>query len=626
MQQIRSVVQNLKISVVLACVTAVVAVQTAIAGVPAALSQAPQGAQMVIIIPSMSEFSGKLAMMNQTLGLDVDELTDALGSFKAEAGIGDGLDDSGSALFVIYDLASSIDTGAEPDVVMVLPVTDYQAFIASFQAEDAAAHTGEGVIAVTLPDGQDGFAKEAGGYAILGNRETVVANYTAGGDADAIADQVGELGQHYLGNSDIAVYVDVAALAPVLNDAIDKGVAEMHSEFDQIAQSGMMQASDLETMKVVFKLYETAGKAIINSANGLVMSLDLSEDGVGLTHAIQFKPDSPVSPYLSGGGEGSSSILARLPKGPYIAAMAIDTESLTISKLMEAVMAEMPEGNAQLDMYRKAMPMVKQIKQYAGVFYTPDPNALMTGSGVLNMLQTYKVDDGPAYLAQARDYIKGMNGTSIPMGMPMGGGAGGGGNATITYTTSYTENALQLDGVQVDQYKMNVQMPPEMMMQMGPAAGMMQMFTNFDGYVAQTDGYYLSSTTLDQQLITQGLATGKSGDGMGSDDTLARVRENAVPPGAAAEGYLSFAGIIETVGPMAAMFGMPAVQAPADLPPVAMGLGIQGDSTALRFYVPNETTKFIIGTVKDVQAQMMGGPGGPGNDPYGGDGAPPPPF
>ena len=97
MQQIRSVVRNIGTGMVVACATAIVAVQSALAGVPAALSQASEGAQLVVIIPSMSEFSGKLAMINQTLGLEIDELTDALGSFKAEAGITGGLDDTGSA-------------------------------------------------------------------------------------------------------------------------------------------------------------------------------------------------------------------------------------------------------------------------------------------------------------------------------------------------------------------------------------------------------------------------------------------------------------------------------------------------------------------------------------------------
>ncbi len=626
MQQIRSVVRSIKVSVAVACVTAGVALQSASAGVPAALSQAPEGAQVVIIVPSLSDFSSKLAMLNQTLGLDLDELTDALGAFKAEAGITDGLDDAGSALFVIRDLATAIQTEQEPDVLMVLPVTDYQAFIASFQGEGdapAAAATAAGVTTVVLPDGQDGFAKESGGYAILGNTEQAVANYAAGGDAEAIGNRVGELGQHYLNNCDVAAYVDLAALAPALNEAIDKGIAEMDANFDQMAQGGMMQASDLETMQTFMSLYASAGKAIVNSADGLVIALDISEHGIGITDAIQFKPDSPVMKYLPGGGPGTSSILARLPKGPYIAAGAYDAQSLAFSDLMEAMMAEMPEGNAQFDIYRKAMPLVKQIQQYAGVFYTPDPNALMTGSGALNMLQTYKVDDSAAYLAQTKAYISSMNGTSIPMAIPS---ADGGEPPAMTYTTSYTDNALQLDGVQVDQYSMEVQMPPELMMQMGPAAGIMQMFTNFTGYATQADGHYLATTTLDQQLITSGLATGKTGDGMGTGDALAAVRKKAIPPGGAAEVYLSFAGIIDTVGPMAAMFGMPAIQAPEDLPPIALGLGIQGNSSAARFYVPNETTKFIIDTVKDVQAQMMGGPGGPGQQPQYGPGAPPPPF
>lgn len=164
-------------------------------------------------------------------------------------------------------------------------------------------------------------------------------------------------------------------------------------------------------------------------------------------------------------------------------------------------------------------------------------------------------------------------------------------------------------------------------MQMGPAAGFMTMFTNFTGYATQADGYYLASTTLDQQLMAKGLATGKTGDGMGAGDTLAQVREKAIPDGAVAEVYISLGGIAETVGPMAMMFGMPPIEVPQDLPPVAMGLGLNGTSAAGRLYVPNDTTRFIIGTVKDIQSQMMGGPGAPrGPGQPQGPGAPPPPF
>ncbi len=623
MQQVQKVVHRIKSCVVVASVTVLTAVQGVTADVPAALSQAPQGAQLVVIIPSMSNLSGKLAMLNQTLGIDEEEMADVLGAFKAEVGIGDGLDDAGSALLVIGDLASTIDTAEKLDLMLILPVTDYPAFIASFQ-EEGAAPAGEGVTAVTLPDGQAGFARESGGYAILGGTEQAVTDYTPGGDANAIGSRVGQLGQQYLGSCDAAAYLDLEALAPVLAKKIDEGIAKALVEFDQAAQGGMMNASDIETMQTMLALYATAGKAIVGSAQGIAITLDINEHGVGITDSIQFKPDSLVMKYLPGGGDGTASILARLPKGSFIAAGAYDAKALAVSELLESVMAVLPADNAQTELYRKAIPLAKQIQQYAGVFYTPAPNALMTGTGALNMLQTYKVQDSATYLTQTKEYITSLNGTSIPMAVP----AAQGEELAMTYTTSYTDNALQLDGVQIDQYSINVQMPQQMMMQMGPAAGIIQMFTNFNGYATEADGYYLASTTLDQQLIAKGLATGKTADGMGTDDSLAQVREKAIPEGAAAEFYLSFAGIIETVGPMAAMFGMPAVEAPADLPPVAFGLGIQGNSTAARFYVPNETTKFIISTAKDVQAQMMGGQAGPDDpnaQPYD-DGAPPPPF
>lgn len=624
MQAIRSLVSHVKLWGVAATVAAVAAVQPVSAGVPAALSQAPRDAQLVFIVPSMSQFSGKLAMLNQNLGLDIPELADALGAFKAVTGIGDALNDTGSGMLVIHDMASVIGTGAEPDILLILPVTDYAAFVASFQ-EEGAAPAGAGVTQVAMPDGQTGFARESGGYAILGSKEDAVANFTPGGDAGVIGNRVGTLGAKCLSECDAAVYIDLEALAPTLVPKIDQAIAGMNTNMNDAAQMGMMDPSGLEMMNAMMPLYASAAKSVLQSSEGVVFALDISEHGVGITKAANFKADSAVMKYLPGGNGNIGSVLARLPQSSYIAAAAFDAEAIAFSDLMEAAINAMPQDNAQFELYRKALPMVKQIQQYAGVFYTPAPDAMMTGTGALNMLQTYKVKDSAGYMQQTKEYIKSLNGTELPiMGMPM---AAGGQPPAMTYNTSYTDNALQLDGVQVDQYSMQVQMPQEMMMQMGPAAGFMQMFTNFTGYAAQADGYYLASTTLDQQLMAKGLATGKTGDGMGTGDTLSQVREKAIPDGAIAEAYISLGGIIETVGPMAMMFGVPAIEVPQDLPPVAMGLGVDGTSAAGRLYVPNDTTRFIIGTAKDIQAQMMGGPGAPGGpgQPQG-PGAPPPPF
>jgi len=625
MLRIRSAASGIKALMTVTAAVSVVTFQTAVqAQIPAALSQAPQGAQLVVIVPSMTGLSGKLALLNQALGLEQAELTDAMGAFKAEVGIADGLNDAGSALLVVPDISAMFDNSA-PDFVMVLPVTDYQAFVANFQGIDS---DGDEVFELTLPHGQQGYARESGGYAVIGEDLSVVQGYTPGGDADAIGGRIGELGLRYLGDCDAAVYLDLEALAPMLIQQIDGGLAEMNQNMNQLTEMGMMDPSGLEMIQAMTSLYGTAGKAMLNSAQGVVITLDISEHGVGITDAIQFKPDSPVAKYLPGGAGNTASLLARMPQGPYIMAAAFDAEAIAMGDLYAAAMAALPQDNAQLDLYRKALPLIKQMKQYAGVFYTPDPAALMGGGGgALNVLQSYTAQDSAEYLKQIKQYLTDLNGMSIPMAVPMAPGPQGqaGQPPAMSYITSYTDNALLLDGVQVDQYSMQLQMPQELMMQMGPAAGFMQMFTNINGYYADAGGHVLATTTLDQQLMARGLATDKTADGMGAGDVLAQVREQAIPPNCAAEIYISLAGITEMVSPFAMMFGMPAVEAPQDLPPIAMGLGIKGNSSAARFYVPNETTKFVIDTVNNLKAQMMGGPGGPGAQPQG-PGAPPPPF
>ncbi len=625
MLRIRSVVSRIKTSVAAAVVVVSAAVQPLMAQAPAALSQAPEGAQFVLIVPNMTEFSGKLAMLNQTLGLELAEWTDALGAFKAEIGISDGMNDAGSALLIIPDLASAIINDQEPDILLALPVTDYAAFISSFQP-DGAAPAGVGVTEITMPDGQAGYARESGGYAIMGNTELAVVSFVPAGDADAIGSRVGAHGLDYLGSCDAAVYLDLKAMAPTLAPKIDELMAEFQNEINQAGGAGMTDPASIEMMQAGMNLYASAAKSVINSTDGMVITLDISEHGVGLSKAAQLLPDSQVMQYLPGSDDNTSAILSRLPGGSYIAAGALNMEAIACSELLDAAMAQLPEGNAQIDMYRKSLPMIKQIQQYAGVFYTPDPAALMGGTGGINVVATYKIADAENYIQTTKDYIKSMNGMSIPMGVPMGDGQAA---PVMTYITSYTDNALQLDGVQVDQYSMQMQMPPEMMMQMGPAAGFMQMFTNFNGYAAVDDGHYITTTTLDQQLMTKALATGKAGDGIGNADTLAEVREYVLPEGGIGEMYLSLSGVVEMVGPMAMMFGLPPIEAPQDLPPVGFGMGLKDNSAAGRIYVPNATTKFVVDTVKDIQAQMMGGPGGSGG--YGqpqqpGQGPPPPPF
>ena len=198
----------------------------------------------------------------------------------------------------------------------------------------------------------------------------------------------------------------------------------------------------------------------------------------------------------------------------------------------------------------------------------------------------------------------------------------------MTYVTTYTENALQIDGVRVDQFQMSMNMPPEVMAQMaqaGPMAAMMMGGMNYQGYMAAKGNYVIATTVLDPQVVTKALAAVDQDSGIGAAGPIAQMRDAALPPDCMMEGYLSIDGLAQTANNFVIpMFGMQPIQVPDDVPPLSLAAGIEDSGLAKRIYLPKASLKFIAETVMNMQTQMQqGGPGGPGGYPGG---TQPPPF
>jgi hypothetical protein len=238
--------------------------------------------------------------------------------------------------------------------------------------------------------------------------------------------------------------------------------------------------------------------------------------------------------------------------------------------------------------------------------YPPDMAAMMAGS-LLNVVTIYKATDGQKLIDANKTYITSLN------NLAANNAAGGGEQMSVS--SSYTDNAMQIEGVQIDQYSYALTMPPAMMQQMGPAA----MFgaTGASGYVARKDNMVVLTTSLDAQMITKGIKTLGAGNGLGSAGAIANMRAAAVPPNAFLEFYLSPAGIAT----MASNFGIQVPQLPADIAPLVHGLARQDNALVGRTYVTFDTVRAVKVAVEDFQAAMMqnqgapGGPGGPGGPP-----------
>lgn len=607
-------------AVSMACLASVLAMAASMARaatVQEALGQAPADVEVVVVVPDLSQLSAKIGQLRQALNLPFLEMDDTLGSFKQLTGMTAGVNDHGSLLVVLPDLGEALRAEREPEVLMLVPVSDYNAFVGGF-----GGSADEDVTALTLPGGaRQGFGRNVGEYAVLGASQEAVAGYEAGQNADAIIESVGAMSRPYVDQSDAVVYANFEKLAPSLIPWIDQAVSQATQQMEEMSESGFMSEAQVKQAKLAYEMYGSAAKMVIRDSRGWLGGMDLSDEGIGFTEALGIKPGSKLAG-LFPGGEAATS-LASLPQQPFIFALAMDSQAIALTPIYEA-MAE-AGGEAYMPAKEDWLPLVEKLKGLAMAFYAPDDMAMMSGS-LLKSLSILEVENDQQYIADLKKYVAKLNGMEIPIagGMAMDNGAGQGDQAmSMSYSTSYTDNALQLEGVQVDQYQLMTNMPPQLMQQMGPAAGFMQMFTNYSGYVAGKDGKVLATTVVDPQLVTAGFRSIEQGNGLGASESLKRIRDKALPPNPAAEAYISVSGIAQTANVAMAMFGMPPIEAPQDLAPIAMGLSSRDDSLTYRAYLPMETVSFLVQTGQNIAMMMGGAPGGPGA-PTPGPGGPPP--
>lgn len=581
------------------------------AGAETILDHAPANAEVVIVVPSMKGLSDKLAKLQQALGLPMDEMGDVLGTLKAEAGINAGLKDDGAMMFVLPGLAQAIVAEAdEPPMAVLVEVTDFNAFVGNF-----GGTAGAGVTKLTMPEGTDAFARQVGNFAVFGPDEAVITAFAPAKSGSAMLKNLGTLGSQYLGKGDAFVFVDIAAMGPALRPKVKEGFDEMIAELKASAPAD--QAAMLEG---IFAMYFQAIDAILTDGQAGVFALDMNDDGIGLTKAFQAKAGSTLAGYFPGGSGTGEALLKALPKQPYLMALSMDMKAINLAAIFEKVIAAMPadgDGGWLIKMYKDALPMMKMTKGSSWAWYAP-PAEQMMGPGLMNMVTLYDTTDGPGYLAASKAYFEGLNNVAIPMEEL--------GAQPLKFSTTYTPAAMNLEGVSVDQYGMSMALPPELMEQMGPAAGMVMMMggLNYNGLLAAKDNRVVMSSSLDAAMMSSAILAAGKGDGLGTEANLAAARANAVPPGGAMEMHISLEGILGTANGFMQMFAGQALPVPADLPPISMGMGVKDGGVAGRMYMPMKSLKGIVDTANAAQAAFggMGGDGMGEEDPQG----PPPPF
>lgn len=565
------------------------------ANLSAILSQAPAQSQVVIVIPSLSGLSQKIAALGQSLGVHSPMMANVLGAFKQQSGMVHGINDKGSVVVALLDVDQAVKTHGEPTALVLMPVSDYNAFLGNFQNAKAAGD----VTSFNMKDGETAYARHVGNYAVMGPKEAAVKAYQPGGAAVTahITQTIGQMGGKYLSMADVAIYADLQKLGPVFADALANELKQTQQRFAGIPGTGNRQA--------MMKLYEQGLSRVLRDAVGGVVTADLSADGIGLNEAYQFKPGSKTLAILHGGSAETPKALQRLPKEPYIFAGAVDTQAIRVFELLKPLVDIAGKGgaNPMTALYKDIMPQLEQATQMAFAWYAPPAGGRMgPGQGLFRSVSVLATPHPDQYIAAMKKSVLAGNGVTIPMAnVPVQPGQPA---PQIKMTTQYQDNALQIDGTKIDRYSMQMQFPPNM----GRANPMMMMFggTTVQGYLAAQNGFVIDAKQADKNLLQAALQSVAKDNGLGSAGLIAQLRDKALPPHPAAEGYFNLAGLYQTLAPMAMMWvGAPLPPAPKNLPPIAMGIGIDQTDVAARLYVPVPVMKFVADTVMQVRQQMQ---------------------
>ena len=591
---------------------------------------APAGAEVVWAVPSLRGFSDRIANFAANTGLDrhAPELLDALDAFKQEMDLHEGIDDEGPLLVALSGLGTALGAQLDDDpnnddivpmAVMLVPVSDYAAFITSLGGDPEAD------IADVLINHEEGFARHINGYAAIAPTLEAAEAYAPGDAGDEMVDATGELAADYFSQGQLLMYVDVKALAPSLKPAIARAVDEIQNEMGH-GNDPMERA-----LPALMNGYATLANGLIDGTDTFVYAIDLAEAGLsitlggqlieGSTFAGMFKPanlvndDAPADNAADAPADEDANLLRRLPDQAHLFAAGVDLTRFDLDAFLAATQ-ELAANLGQMANEEDNLPIKQIVALYtdmlnvapdatamASVMYAPEPAAMM-GGGFFNQLSVTATPDAQGTLKRQKEVMAKLNDLVIPMSAD-DDEAG----EALSFETTYTEKALEIDGTQVDQYQVKTVFPPSLVKEMGPA-GMVMGGSGTGGYLAATKNHVLVTTVTDPQLVTRGLKALDAEDGLGSDITLTQLRDTHLPADPSVEAYVSVSGIANTVNPFLMMFapGGEQVNVPADLPPVGLGGSSDGDSVVLRLFMPADVFKFGVDTFEQFAPEEQDAP------------------
>jgi hypothetical protein len=602
-----------------------------VAVTPAAAQQVtelvPSDALVVIKIRNLQDTSKKMGALAQQLGIAGmnPAASDPLGAFQQQTGISEGLNAAGDAAIVflnedaaarpapaappaegedVEDPADEDEDEKTPAMLVLIPVSDYQAFLKSF---GEPRNEGDLAIVNFKDQEKDVYVANWGSYAALADNKAYLADKPQGL-------KVGGATGKELETKDITVYANMKAVRdralPKLQQNREKILAEVERG---ITEQGQADPKYIPVIKAAVNQGLNLAEQFLKETEAGTYGVALSDQGINTTMMAEFAPGTEFGKTVSQLKGSDESLLSGLPQGKYLLFGGGASDPQVTLNFFNNLIGPIEKELAGLGEEGKAIQTYLQsLRQYIGAVQSSRFGMVAPGGqlGQEAIIQGVGIARGDGQ-AMATAYKQMMQQSEELMAVF--------GSGTAQPKTVITEDAKTVDGVTLDmfqtQFASGADAQDPQAQQMAQMMTMMYGPNGLTGYVGVVEDKLVQATNLSDAMLQSTIAAAKADeDNLGGLPGMAATKKQ-LPSNRVAELYIPLDVVVNTGVTYANQFGMPIkLQLPANLPPIGLTAGAEG--TAFRFdsHVPSQLVQSLVTAGMQAFMQMQQGaqPGGPG--------------
>lgn len=564
------------------------------------LDQVPPDAMVVFKVGNLKAVSDKVAKFGSALGLDamVPQLADPLAALQEGMQINQGLDPAGELAFVFMKPGGEGESD-EPRMVVLVPTSDYKAFVANFQDTKT-----EGGISSFTPENEDTEVHVAnwGKYAALSNEKALISKKPAGLKLSGLAARQSK-------ERDAFLFVNIPVIKDMVLPQLTAARAEAMEGIEQEVGGNEDAKEFTGVIKAAVGQLMNSAEGFLNDATAASISLHLSDEGISMTAMAEFKPESDLGGIVKQLKNTDKPLLAGLPTGnrKYFAFGGMVNDPEVSARLMgdfldpiSKELAGTESGKGVADAIEAAKQSFSSTKSIA--FGYPAPTGAIGADSIVQSVMVVQGDSKSLHDAQKKML---QSVADVMKLVPQEGGEFG---------YEYAPAEKTVGSLKLDRYSYTMT-PDENNPQAAQAQQMMALVYGPNGMsgvfgAIDNDTYLVVQGGTDKLLGDAVKAAQDPKDTLSADPGVKMVAAH-LPKSRIGVEYIKLDNIITAGVKYAQGFNVPIkMQLPPNLPPIGASLASEGSAIRIDGFIPTQLVQSIVAAGMQTFMQMQGGEGG----------------